>query len=493
MTLLNKGTDTLSLEYMNYYGQMIERRISKGAALGPLNTWVDYVWRLDDAFFDNGLPGGMDFRINCKNDGNEYIHRLIVKGTGLQLPTPSPTRTRPPTATRTNTATATITRTPTRTPTHTATRTATQTPTETSTPTATHTPTETPTGTITPATATPTVTSLATPTYSPTRTLTPTAGPSPTNTTTPLASPTTGPTPSPTLFPPGWNQIVLQQGVLGYGGTNDTYITERSPSSNFAFMASLMVKNDGSYCGLLRFNLQSIAADATVHQATLRLYTYNRDFGVPTDVQVYSMLRPWADTQANWEKALADELWAEPGAGRSGVDRSEGPYAARPVTALSTWYTFDITPLVAQWVASPNSNFGVLLRALGSDAVSYSFASANYPSLSVRPQLLIEYTVPTPAPTATPPTATPTPSRTLTPSLTTTPTITLTPTPTARISPTITPTPSPSPLPTITPTPQPIGDFISNMETRLGVIQQILEAILIIFKRAARVGQSLTP
>jgi hypothetical protein len=80
VTVLNRGTDTLSLEYQSYGGEWIERPIQKGPELGPINTWVDYTWRVDDAYFDNRLPGDVDFRIDCNNDGDEYIHRLIVRG-----------------------------------------------------------------------------------------------------------------------------------------------------------------------------------------------------------------------------------------------------------------------------------------------------------------------------------------------------------------------------------------------------------------------------
>ena len=447
MTLLNKGTDTLSLEYMNYYGQMVERRITKGPALGTVNTWVDYVWKLDDAFFDNGLPGAMDFRIDCNNDGNEYVHRLIVKGTGLQLPTPSPTRTRPPTVTRTRTAT----------------------PTTSSTPTRTRTPTISPT-----VTRTPLQTNTATPTRTSVVTAVSTATPTATGTTPPTSTPTSA-VPSVTPFPISWSQAVLQQGVLGYSGTSDTYIAEKNPSSNYGYMANLMAKNDGSYSGLLRFNLQSIPSSAVVNQATLRLYTYNRDYGLSTEIQIYGLLRPWVDTQASWQSASGDSVWGQPGASNPGVDRSEVMYAARTVSTLSTWYSFDITALVAQWVANPGSNYGLLLRGSGSDSVSYSFASANYPSLSVRPQLHIEYMVPTPGPTSVQPTATNTPAAVAT----ATPTWT----------PTSTPIPTPSAVPTMTPTPRPVNDYITEMEQRLAAIQRILETILSVFQRAARSAQ----
>lgn len=268
---------------------------------------------------------------------------------------------------------------------------------------------------------------------------------------------------------------MLQQGVLGYSGTSDTYIAEKNPSSNYGYMANLMAKNDGSYSGLLRFNLQSIPSSAVVNQSTLRLYTYNRDYGLPTEIQIYGLLRPWVDTQASWQSASGDSVWGQPGASNPGLDRSEAMYAARTVSTLSTWYSFDITALVAQWVANPGSNYGLLLRGSGSDSVSYSFASANYPSLSVRPQLQIEYMVPTPGPTSAQPTATNTPAAVAT----ATPTWT----------PTSTPIPTPSAVPTVTPTPRPVNDYITEMEQRLAAIQRVLESILSIFQRAARSAQ----
>jgi len=456
MTLLNTGNDSLSLEYMNYYGQLVERRISKGAGLGALDTWVDYVWRVNDAYFENQLPGGTDFRIDCNNDGNEVIHRLIVRGAGLQLPTPSPTRTRPPTATRTTGPTATITRTPTNTPTRTQTRTATQTPTRTRTATI----TATRTATTTPPTPTPT----------PTRTLTPPPTRTPTATPKPAATPT--------AFPTGQNLVVLQQGLLGYSGTNDTYITERNPYANLATQASLVVRSDSTYEGLLRFDVLSIPAGAIVNGATLRLYAYSRDNAVPVDVQVHAVLRHWMDAQANWGQATMDSSWALPGANDTQLDRSLTPAATGSVLTSSGWYTFAVAALVQEWIDHPDENYGIVLRGSGAAEVSYSFASANYPAISVRPQLVIDCVIQ--APSATPTPGTPTPA-------------TRTPSATATIRPSTTPTAtttrSPTPIRTPTATPGSVYEYISGMERRLGLVQEVLQRILDIFKRTTQTTQ----
>lgn len=473
VTLVNKGTDTFSLEYMDYYGNLVERRVTKGAGLGPVNTWVDYTWKVNDAYFANGLPGGMDFRIDCNSDGNEYIHRLIVSGEGLQLPTPSPTRTRPPTKTPTSTPTPTITRTPTHTPTRTATPTVTPTRTDTATPTITRTPTA-PTGTITPPTPTRTETTTSTPTQTPRPTDTVTPGPSPTMTATPVLSPT------PTLFPGGRNVVTLQQGVLGYTGASDTYITSSSPTSNFGRQANLRVRDDNSYVSLMRFDLLSIPPQASINQATLRVYPYERDSAAAMTLEVYRLIRPWVDTEANWERPSIEETWGIPGANGPGADREASPIVTQTVSLLRTWYEFDVSELVRGWVNSPQTNYGLLLRGLGSASVAYSFASANYPSISLRPQLVIDYTAPEATFTPLPQTPTPTPTQTLTPSATPSAIPTLTASPTPIMSPT--PTSIAAPTPTATS----VMDYIQEMERRVGVVQELLRRIIEIFRQLSQ-------
>ncbi len=81
LTFVNHGSDTLSLEYMDYQGRIVSRPLTKGPVLGPVGGWVNHTWRVDDASFDNSMPGQIDFRINCNGDGDEFAHRLIVHAT----------------------------------------------------------------------------------------------------------------------------------------------------------------------------------------------------------------------------------------------------------------------------------------------------------------------------------------------------------------------------------------------------------------------------
>jgi len=78
--LLNRGEDEVALEYLNARGEWVSQVARKGAALGPVDDWVTVRWTLPDAHFANQLPGGTDFRLDSRGDGDEVVHRIIVTG-----------------------------------------------------------------------------------------------------------------------------------------------------------------------------------------------------------------------------------------------------------------------------------------------------------------------------------------------------------------------------------------------------------------------------
>jgi len=78
LIFLNHGTDTLSLEYMNRSGKLVKKTVQKGPQIGAVDQWFKQIWYVDDALFDNGLPGKADIRINCNGDGDEIIRSLTV-------------------------------------------------------------------------------------------------------------------------------------------------------------------------------------------------------------------------------------------------------------------------------------------------------------------------------------------------------------------------------------------------------------------------------
>lgn len=128
VSFINRGTDALALQYMNYRGELVTRRIQKGPALGAADTWVTYKFSISDAYFNNNMAdGAADFRLSCENDGDEIVHMVDVRSYWGQPPTPDP-------AMATSTPSRTATPTNTRTPTYTATSGPNPTPTPTGTP-----------------------------------------------------------------------------------------------------------------------------------------------------------------------------------------------------------------------------------------------------------------------------------------------------------------------------------------------------------------------
>jgi hypothetical protein len=93
VTYLDQGNDWWKLTYDSFTGEKEARLVQKGNT----GKWLTEVIPLSDARFGNGFgPGGVgtapDLKIDCMNDGNEYIHMVEVKKGGGG-PTPTPTQT----------------------------------------------------------------------------------------------------------------------------------------------------------------------------------------------------------------------------------------------------------------------------------------------------------------------------------------------------------------------------------------------------------------
>jgi len=394
-----EGADTLSLQYRDWQGNLITKLLLKGSTLGERDTWVTHVWTLEDADFNDNMPGSTDFSITCNGDGDEYIHRVRVIGHAPGEPPPRAT----PTPGREDA-------TPTQPP---------ASPSPTSPP---------PTPTPIPPTAT------FTPTFIPTATATPAP-------------------PTPMLSER--RQILLQQHPQGYAGTADTFLSATIPTSNYSIYRMLAVGCEGERSrsrALVRFDLGLLPPGQThIIAAHLLLYPVVRTAGEEMELWLFRLLRPWRPDQATWQQAAMGIPWGVPGAD-SAVDRAPRPAAKARVEGLYRWVSVDVTELVREWVRKPGSNYGVVLAASAPGRAEYQFAASERYPLGERPQLQIVYGIiatPTPTITWTPtPSSTPTP----TPTYTSTSTPTDTPTQTPTWTPTDTATPVP-PTPTYTPVP----------------------------------------
>lgn len=224
--------------------------------------------------------------------------------------------------------------------------------------------------------------------------------------------------------------VVLQQGLNGYTGAEDTYLSAWQPDTPQWIKNPLQVRPD-AFSPLLRFDLSPIPGYAVITEALLELYVTGRG-GYPGGtftMNAYRVLRPWVHTEATWDEARQGVRWTMPGCNGHN-DREATPFESLALGDIDRWYTLDVTTLAQGWLADPSSNHGVLLQGESIHAIEYWFASAQHWLLGNRPRLVVTYTFagPTPTPTGT---ATATPTKTATATSTRTPTPTATPLPRA--------------------------------------------------------------
>ncbi len=267
----------------------------------------------------------------------------------------------------------------------------------------------------------------------------------PTATPTPVPpTPTPTPTPTATATPFYWSQpitVKLQEGVNGYRGVTDTYISRWYRTHNFGQAPYLAVRTEDAYGvtheTLLRFPLRGmVPPQARIVRAALRLYSGSRSRGTPIDLRVYMLRRPWEEQAATWERATSQTRWEQAGALGRG-DRYTNPVGSTRFDATYTWVEIDVTSAVKEWLLGLAPNYGLIVQGFSPSGVQvqHNFLSSQYPAPSLRPVLEIVYQLPT----TTPPAWTPSPTPTRAAQPTSTPRPTWTPWP---------PGPTPTPIPT---------------------------------------------
>lgn len=255
--------------------------------------------------------------------------------------------------------------------------------------------TEPPFATITP-TDTPAFTRTPTPTLVPSVTPTPTA--------TPYRPPLSFETHLPRQnwhYPPPTPQpqtILLQPGSEGYAGLADSYLSSWEPSANYVDADRLSLRQTDLMAPVLRFQLDSVPANAHIVAAELSLWALTQSNDNPATARLYALQRAWTPNQVTWQQAATGLNWQQPGANGIPQDRSGASQDEEQVEQTARWYTWDVTGLAQTWLSDPASNYGVVLKAVAEPKVLYTFASADYHNPEARPQLSISFWTPTPAP-----------------------------------------------------------------------------------------------
>ncbi len=251
---------------------------------------------------------------------------------------------------------------------------------------------------IEPPLATPTPTDTPFPTSTATTTVQPTPTPTPTATATRskltyqsyLPAQRQGyprPTPQPTT-------LILQTGLDNYDGIDDSYVDAWDISANYAKLDRLALRQPDIMAPVIRVQLDQIPADAHIVDATLSLWTLSRTNDNPATVGAYRLNRLWDVTEVTWQRPLPELLWFSAGANGTPQDREVAPDDTQQVSGIQNWYHWHITNSVRTWIAKPEQNYGLVLKAFDDPRVYYAFASAEYNNPGARPKLTITYWTP---------------------------------------------------------------------------------------------------
>jgi hypothetical protein len=169
--------------------------------------------------------------------------------------------------------------------------------------------------------------------------------------------------------------------------SDDTYINGSALLSNYGNDNKFEVRpdNGADRRGLLKFDLSSIPANATVTGATLYLYEKDNKTGQTT--YIYRVTSNWNENSATWLSWLL--LGGD-------FDNSISYFTYLP-EQNNCMLTIDITDLVRKWVDGTYNNYGLMLYSTGPNHI-ISYSSKESSTASERPKLNVIYTVPTSTP-----------------------------------------------------------------------------------------------
>ncbi|MHC4738451.1 MAG: DNRLRE domain-containing protein [Planctomycetota bacterium] len=203
-----------------------------------------------------------------------------------------------------------------------------------------------------------------------------------------------------------------------YSGTvEDTYTNVGASSTNFS---SDTVLNTYTWPAdtianttIIKWDLTDISTSATVTQATLYLYQTNSRGDTAYDIGVHKItgVDPTI-TSCTWNTYDGTNSWT--GGSNGGLNDIASAEDTPAVSLTNDEYkSWDVTDMVADWVATPANNYGMMVISDESATIDSfrTFASSDATNASTRPKLIVTYSSSASAPD---PASSPSPANTAT-------------------------------------------------------------------------------
>lgn len=181
------------------------------------------------------------------------------------------------------------------------------------------------------------------------------------------------------------------EGTTHHGVTVDTYLRSDLPNDPHSTEDNLRVKVSPLTVGLLRFDLTSLPPASMVSRAELHLDVCI-DPVCETDVSLalYAVREDWS-SQATWNQRMPGVAWSGPGASAASRDAVATAHVGGLVHGD---HVVDITARVADWVATPATNFGIVLVLESTAPHDLRLLSSEAVDSTTRPHVVVTYQVP---------------------------------------------------------------------------------------------------
>jgi len=189
-------------------------------------------------------------------------------------------------------------------------------------------------------------------------------------------------------WPAGAITVTLQP------STGDSQLSQGAATTNFGTATTIQVASQSGSQNkriLVKFDLSSIPANATINSANLTLFMTT----APSNNRTYNahrMTRDWTESQVTWNIAQTGTNWTTAGGDYNGTATT----STTTGTTNNVSLTWNIQADVQAWV-NGTSNYGTLIKdgtESSATARTATFASEENATSANRPQLVIDYTAP---------------------------------------------------------------------------------------------------